>query len=527
MVSSREPLILAIDQGTQSARALIFDPHGTLHAKARIPIEPYFSDQPGWAEQQPDVYWQAVCQACQQVMAEIGADKERLVGVTLTTQRGTVINLDANYQPLRPAITWLDQRRVAKPPQLPMMWRTAFRVAGATDLVWYLQAQAESNWIAQNQPHIWEKTRWFVLLSGYLTHKLTGNLVDSIGSQVGFIPFEGKDMAWAGPRSWKWPALSIAREQLPPLVATGQSLGEITLQASKDTGITMGLPVIAAAADKACEVLGSGVIAAHQGGLSYGTTATINLTSPRYWEVSPQLPPFPAAIPNEYNMEVQIYRGYWMVSWFKQQFGHREQRIADERGVPPEVLFDELIATIEPGSRGLILQPYWTPGIRNPGPEAKGAIIGFGDVHTRAHIYRAILEGVAYALREGLEHLEKRGKTKVTELRVAGGGAQSDTAMQITADIFGRPAIRPHTYETSGLGAAICATVGLGLHRDTATAVKAMVREERTFLPQAKHQATYEALYHKVYKRLYQRLQPLYEEIAAITGYPPPMDAEE
>ena len=110
MSSSREPLILAIDQGTQSARALVFDPHGNLHAKARIPIEPYFSNQPGWAEQQPDVYWQAVCQACQQVMAEIGADKERLVGVTLTTQRGTVINLDANYQPLRPAITWLDQR---------------------------------------------------------------------------------------------------------------------------------------------------------------------------------------------------------------------------------------------------------------------------------------------------------------------------------------------------------------------------------------------------------------------------------
>lgn len=526
MVSSREPLILAIDQGTQSARALVFDVYGTLYAKARIPIEPYFSEHPGWAEQQPDVYWQAICDACQQVMAELGENQSRLVGVTLTTQRGTVINLDAKYQPLRPAMTWLDQRRVGKTPPLPMMWRAAFRLVGATDLVWYLQAQAESNWIAQNQPEIWAKTRWFVLLSGYLTHKLTGNLVDSIGAQVGFIPFEAKDMNWAGPRSWKWPALSIAQEQLPPLVATGQPLGEITLQASKETGLPVGLPVIAAAADKACEVLGSGVIGLHQAGLSYGTTASINLTSPRYWEVSPQLPPFPAAIPNEYNMEIQIYRGYWMVSWFKQQFGHREQRIADERGVPPEVLFDELIQTIEPGSRGLILQPYWTPGIRNPGPEAKGAIIGFGDVHTRAHIYRAILEGVAYALREGLEHLETRGRTKVTELRVAGGGSQSDTAMQITADIFGRPAIRPHTHETSGLGAAICAAVGLGLHRDTDAAVKAMVREERTFLPDPKHQATYEALYHKVYKRLYQRLQPLYEEIAAITGYPPPMDAE-
>ena len=124
-----------------------------------------------------------------------------------------------------------------------------------------------------------------------------------------------------------------------------------------------------------------------------------------------------------------------------------------------------------PGSMGLILQPYWSPGVRVPGPEAKGAVIGWGDVHTRAHLYRAILEGLAYALREGAERTVKRTKVPITELRVSGGGSQSPAAVQLTADVFGLPASRPHTHETSGLGAAIDAAVGLGLHPSFEAAV--------------------------------------------------------
>ena len=125
-------------------------------------------------------------------------------------------------------------------------------------------------------------------------------------------------------------------------------------------------------------------------------------------EPLPFVPPYPAALPGHYDSEVQIFRGYWMVSWFKEQFGDREQLAAAEAGVAPEALFDALVASVPPGSMGLMLQPYWTPGMRHPGPEAKGAIIGFGDVHTRAHLYRAILEGLAYALRDGRERIEKK-----------------------------------------------------------------------------------------------------------------------
>jgi len=345
-----------------------------------------------------------------------------------------------------------------------------------------------------------------------------------VGCQVGYVPFDYKRLRWAGPRDWKWQGVMVEPEMLPELVPAGGILGEITSEAADATGIPVGLPLVAAAADKACEVIGSGCLDPHIGCLSYGTAATINTTHAKYVEAIPMIPPYPAAVPGSHSLEVQIYRGYWMVSWFKKEFGHREQLVADQRGIPPEELFDELVRDVPPGSMGLVLQPYWSPGLKVPGPEAKGAIVGFGDVHTRSHIYRAILEGLAYALREGGERCQRRSGVDMTEIRVAGGGSQSEVAMQITADIFGLPTARPHVYEASGLGAAIDAAVGLGLHPDFPTAVAEMTRCGKQFHPNPESREIYDQLYHEVYRKLYGRLRPLYEQIRRITGYPRPQN---
>jgi sugar (pentulose or hexulose) kinase len=514
--------ILSIDNGTQSIRALLFDLNGDIVAKSQVPLQAYFSDQPGWAEHQPEDYWQALCTACQRLWTQTTVPKSAIKGVAVTTQRGTVINLDKFGKPLRPAIVWLDQRRTTQVPPISPLWRMAFKLARVSDTIDFFRGEAEANWIKANQPALWDQTDKFLLLSGYLNYRLCGSFIDSIGSQVGYLPFDYKRLKWAAPRDWKWQALAVERAMLPELVAPGTVIGAITAEAAAATGIPLGTPLVAAAADKACEVLGAGCLEPHIGCLSYGTTATINTTSTKYLEVTPFIPPYPAAIPHAYSTEVQIFRGYWMVNWFKEQFGQQEKSLAAERGVAPETLFDDLVNAVPPGSMGLMLQPYWTPGIKQPGPEAKGAVIGFGDVHNRAHLYRAILEGLAYALREGKERIEQRSGVPITSLRVSGGGSQSDAAMQLTADIFGLPTARPHIYETSGLGAAIDAAVGLGLHPDFGTAIGAMTRIGRVFQPQPQHRRTYDALYHRVYKKMYARLQPLYQQIQDITGYPSP-----
>ena len=172
--------ILAIDNGTQSVRALLFDLSGNLIAKNRVPIEPYYSTSPGLAEQNPQVFWDAVCQACQGLWQQPGVFKEAIAGVALTTQRSTLINLDRNGQPLRPAIVWLDQRRTLGQKPVSGLWGLAFKLSGMSETVAYLQAEAESNWIRINQPEIWSQTYKYLFLSGYLTYRLVGKIIDLI-----------------------------------------------------------------------------------------------------------------------------------------------------------------------------------------------------------------------------------------------------------------------------------------------------------------------------------------------------------
>lgn len=520
METDKRQYLLAIDNGTQSVRALVFDQEGQLVAKSKVDIEPYVSPVPGWAEQEPEYFWVSLCQACQELWPKLNFPREDIKAVSVTAQRGTVVTVGVDGQPVCPAISWLDQRRVDTKPRLGWLNSIVISLLRARGAVDDFHSQAEANWLAQHQPEIWKKVHKYLLLSGYHTFKLTGRYTDAVASQVGYLPFDFKRQRWADKNDWKWRALPLRLGMLPELLPAGETLGHVTTQASQETGIPEGLPLIASGSDKACEVLGAGCVDQGTGSLSYGTTATFNVTTNRYMEPQSSHPAYPGVVPDTYNPEMMVRRGYWMVSWFKKEFGLREQSLAAEQGVAPESLFDDLLKAVPPGSMGLMLQPYWSAGANNAGPEAKGAIIGFSEVHTRAHIYRAMIEGITYALREGKELQEKRGGHKVTQLRVSGGGSQSDEVMQITADIFGMTVERPHTFETSGLGAAIAAAVGVGIYPDFKSAVASMTHMGASFTPIVEHQRIYDQLYGRVYRKMYNSLRPSYQAIQAITGYP-------
>jgi sugar (pentulose or hexulose) kinase len=496
----------------------------------RVPIEPYVSPQPGWAEQDPEVWWTAIGEACRKLWAAAAAGgqagmgaigPDRVAGVALTTQRVTLVVADDDNVPLRPAIVWLDQRRTEGLKPLGGFWGAAFRVAGVRETVARFQADAEANWIERNEPAVWKRIRRYGVLSSWLTARLTGEWVDSTASQVGYLPFDFKRGEWVSRLDWKWQVAPFVKAWLPRLVPPTGQLGELTPAAAAHLGVVAGTPLIAAAGDKQCEALGAGAVQPHVAALSFGTTASLGTTHPRYLEAIPLVPAYPAAIPGAWFVELQVLRGFWMVEWFKREFGSAEITRAAGLDVPPEALFEELLEASSPGSQGLLLQPYWMPGVRYPGPEAKGAVIGFGDVHGRAHVYRAILEGLAYALREGAERTVRRSRVPIRELRISGGGSQSRAAVQLFADVFGLPASRPHTYEAAGLGAAIDVMLGLGIHGDPVDAVAAMVRIMDRFEPDPGANRTYEDLYRSVYLPMYERLKPLYREIRRITGYPP------
>lgn len=511
--------ILTIDCGTQSVRALLFNEAGELILKEKKEFEPYFSPYPGWAEQDPELLWKGICEVCEKLKENFPIQWESIIGVTVTTQRDTGVNVDKDGNVLRPAIVWLDQRMAKCEKPMSKRYNVAFSAVGMQKAIEVSRKKSKANWIRENQPEIWNKTYKYLLLSGFFNYKLTGKMIDSVASQIGHIPFDYKNKCWPKSKlNYRWQLFGIEGEKLPELVEPGEIMGHITEEAAKLTGIKEGLPVISSGSDKGCETLGTGCISLESVNLSFGTTATVQTTSKFYFEPIRFMPAYPACMPGCFNPELEIFRGYWMISWFKKEFCARELVEAHEKGVSPEGLLNDRLNEIPPGSQGLMLQPYWGPGLKMP--EAKGAIIGFGDVHTRVHIYRAIIEGINYGLLEGVEKIEKKSKTKVKKIMVSGGGSQSDAICQITADMFNRPVYKSNTYETSGLGAAIIGFIAMGVYKTYEEAVENMVHYCSEFHPCKENAEIYSKLYNRVYKKIYLKLSGLYSEIQEITGYP-------
>ncbi|MGC9196577.1 MAG: FGGY-family carbohydrate kinase [Syntrophobacteraceae bacterium] len=510
-----ESAVLAIDCGTQSLRALLFSESGVLLDSVKIEYEPYFSASPGWAEQDPEIFWNALVDACRGLKTKNPAGFEAIRGVGVTTQRATMINLDIHGNPLRPALIWLDRRKAEDRIPFKSLIYPFLKVAGLQKAISRVYKDGKCNWIRQNQPQLWKNTHKYVQVSGFLNYRLTGEFRDSVASQIGHLPFNYRKMCWSGRFHLLSLLFPVEREKLPELVRPADPIGQICRQAAAQTGLKLGLPVIACGSDKGCETLGMGVVDNKTASLSFGTTATVQITSSSYFEPLSMMPPYPAPIPNHYNPEIEIFRGYWMITWFKNQFAHKEVELAAKKGTVPERELDALLEQSPPGAGGLVVQPYWGPGLNHP--DAKGVIMGFSDIHTRAHVYRAVVEGLAYALLEGVQILEKRGKTRIRKLAVSGGASQSNQICQISADIFNLPLVRGKTTETSGLGAAIITACGVGIYPSISVAMNNMVAYEATFEPDQTNASIYRELFNRVYLKIYPSLRPLYKEIEAIT----------
>lgn len=511
-----QPLVLTFDVGTQSVRCLLARPDGSFAdmEQRKYPV-PYFSPNPGWAEQTPDFYYEQICAVAQTLCGRNRHRLDRVIAVTLTAIRDTVLCLDRNNRPLRNIILWLDKRQADFDNPFPLYKKWIFKLAGMEQTTKTLYRATASNWIRQNQPEIWKKTAKFVMLPTYLNYKMTGVLLDAQANMVGHIPYDYKHRLWKKDSSLTKCICDVEQEKLCSLVPSGEVLGRITRDFSRDSGIPEGLPLIATGSDKGCETLGLSVVESNKAAVSFGTTATIQLAVKKYFEPQRFMPAYPA-VPNElFNPEIEIYRGFWLVSWFLREFGAADRAEAEKLGCAPEALLDKAIAQLPPGCAGLLLQPYWTPGILNP--TSRGAVVGFADYHTRFHLYRAIIEGLGFELYHSLRNMEKRSGLKIDTLYAAGGGAQSDVVCQITADIFGLPVKRIQTHEASSIGASMVAFLWAGVFRDYADAISHMVHETDTFLPRQEAHQTYMEIYNRAYRKIFGALEPIYRRIIHIT----------
>lgn len=511
-----EKLVLTFDCGTQSLRAMVFDQNGNLLFKAQQPYEKtYHSLRPGYAEQKPETYWDALCAVSNAVKAQAKERWADIACVSVTTIRDTYACFDAGGKPLRDFIVWLDQREAKCREPMPVISRAAFALVGMTEAIRVQRKITKSNWIRENEPEIWQKTHKYLGVSGYLNFQLTGSFRDGIASQVGHIPFDYKNKKWKTESDIQFPMFAIELDKLPELVPACGEIGKITAAAAAATGLPEGLPVIASGSDKGCETLGLGGTAKNIAFISFGTASTLQITTDKYVEPMQFIPAYPAVAPGLYNPEVQIYRGYWMISWFMREFAEKEVKQAQKLNCSAEELLNKRLNSVAPGCDGLILQPYWSPMLKTP--EARGSILGFSAQHTRIHIYRAIVEGVNFALLEALESIRKRSGAKIDFLCCGGGGSRSDAICQITADMFGLPVRRIQTYEASGLGAAMACFVACGVHSGFDSAAQKMIHYRDTFTPDKAANKTYREIYSEVYSKIYCNVKPLYKRMYEIT----------
>ncbi len=513
----KDHYVLTIDCGTQSLRAMIFSSNGTLEAIKKIEYVPYRETAPGRAEQDAEVYWDSLIKALLCLQEDSPELYGRIEGIGVTTQRDSMVCLDSEGKPLRDAIIWLDQRKAHRIYEPGILMSQVYSFVGMSDTINKLQREGKSNWIKEFEPDIWEKTDSYVQLSGFLNRRITGRSGDSTASQIGHIPFNYKKQRWATKGDITAKLYPIDRKKLVELYAPSEKMGSVCKRFSEITGIPEGLPVIACGSDKGCETIGMGVVDSDRGSLSFGTTATIQTTMDRYVEPLRFIPAYPASIKGKYNPEIEIFRGFWMISWFKEQFGFKEVQESLKTGRSPEEILNTMLDTVPAGSMGLLTQPYWSPALKNP--TAKGSIIGFGSVHTKAHLYRSMIEGLCFALLGGMHKIEKVTHRPMKVLTVSGGASRSSGICQIAADIFGLPILRGETSETSGLGAAAIVETGIGTYKTVEDAVTHMVKYADTFKPDQKNHEIYKKLF-AVYEKIFPSLRVLYQQIGEITHYP-------
>ena len=515
MSSEEKQIILVFDVGTQSSRAMLVDSHGSVLGISKQAHEPaYTSLHADWAEQDADFYYETICRAAKQLREEKKDLWKDIKAVSVTTIRDTIVCVDKDGKPLRPAILWLDKRRADGKADIPFFSRLLLKAVGMENTINTQFQKSHCNWIRTREPEIWEKTYKLLFISGYLIFKLTGNMKDAAASLVGHLPINSKTRSWQGPNALTSPVFPVDQDKLCEIADSGDILGYITPQMAADSDVPQGLPVIATGSDKACEILGLGCVTKEKAAIGFGTTATITFMNNTYLEPERFIPPYPAVIKGSYNPEIEIFRGYWLVSWFKKEFASKEVEQAQELGISVEDLLDQHLKDIPPGCEGLLFQPYLTPNVTMP--TARGAVIGFADLHTRIHLYRAIIEGINFALYDGMKLMEHRARHKFQEIYLGGGGSQSDEICQITADMFGIPVVRTQTFEVTGIGCALAAFVGIGTFKSYEEAVQEMVHEKDRFIPDMEIHKKYEELYDGVFKKIYHQLSPLYNKLHEI-----------
>lgn len=499
--------LLGLDVGTTGCKAALFDVGGETVA-AHTEEYPLYHPHPGWAEQEPEEWWRGVVGAIRGVLGGSGVAPREIAGLGLSGQMHGAVLLDEDLRPVRRAIIWSDGRTTEQCREITERIGAERLIALAGNPALEGFTAPKVLWVREHEPESFARARTLLLPKDYIRARLTGEIGMEISDAAGTLLLDVRHAVWSEELLRR---LDLPASLLPDLRGSAELCGRITAGAAALTGLAEGTPVVGGGADNACGAVGTGVVRPGLAAISIGTSGTV-LAHSAEARIDPRgrLHTFNHAVPGAlYLMGVHQAAGF-SLRWLRDTLG-----VAGTDGLGPYDVMTTEAAQVPPLAQGLVFLPY-LQGERTPIMDAgaRGVFFGLAGVHGRGHLTRAVLEGVAYSLRDSVEILRELD-VPVEEFRITGGGAASDVWMGILASVLGEPLVRTSASEGPAFGAALLAGVGTGVYASIPEACAATIRTLESIEPDAALRERYDAGY-ALYRSLYPALKDAYRQAAAL-----------
>ncbi len=486
---------LGIDVGTSGTRALIIDEQGRVIASATEEHAPFASPEIGWAEQHPEDWWRACCVAVPKAVEKARLHAEDIACVGFSGQMHGAVLLDDTGKVIRPALIWCDVRTGPQCQELTEKIGAAQIIQATCNPALANFTLTKLMWVREHEPQNWERVRSIMLPKDYVRFRMTCERAIDMADASGTLLLDVTHRRWS---KTMLDAGEVEERMLPALFESPDVCGKISAEGSISLALRQATPVVAGAGDQAAGAVGMGIVAPGTVSATIGTSGVVFAATDRpAIEPGGRLHTFCHAIPDRWHVMGVTQSAGLSLRWFRDQFGAG----VDDGRDPYERLSDEA-AKIPAGCQSLLWTPYLM-GERTPhlDPNARGALVGLTATHTRAHVIRAILEGVAFSLRDTFT-LFNEMKVAVNRIRLGGGGARSPLWRQIQADVYGHEVEIVEAEEGAAYGAAILAGVGAGIWKSVDEACGAVVRVAKTVNPQPDAVGVMNASY-AAYRRVY------------------------
>lgn len=506
--------LLGIDVGTSGTKALLINTDGEVISSSTRTY-PLYTPYPLWAEQDPEDWWQATILAIADVISDSGIDPKSIRGMGLSGQMHGAVFLDEGNQVIRPSILWCDQRTAAE-----CEWITnEVGIEKVVDLtcnpVLTGFTAGKIIWLRNNEPDAYARVRKVLLPKDYIRFRLTGEFATEVSDASGTSLFDVRNRKWADEIL---NTIGIPLEWMPRSYESPEVSGRISEEAAGLTGLKAGMPVVGGGGDQAAGAVGNGVV---ESGIVSSTVGTSGVVFAFADEpvIDPQLRvhTFCHAVPDKWHVMGVMLSAGGSLRWYRDTFAECETAVSRSYGGEVYDILSEQADNVEPGCEGLIFLPYLT-GERTPYPDpmARGAFFGITLRHQKAHFVRAVMEGVAYGLRDSFTILDGM-KVPIHQVRASGGGARSAVWRQMQADVSGRDHVMINVDEGPAFGVALLAGVGTGFYGSVEEACRATIKVVLSTLPDKSAHAQYNR-YYEVYRNLYGSLRKDFAKVSEIVA---------